>query len=456
MLPQPVSPPEVKDWQTLYTAEKAHWQDLNRSSHIQTPSTVKVLCIFLYMAALIPVFLYINGWTPQLGWNRDTLLLAIAIIAAALIPLYFSSLWHAYLSRLVEDFFRAFYKPSEDFESKDIKRLIKNRVEGIPPASALLQLFNSSMEYPYVVIPEDGQIKPEQKWVKWLGGPANLVINDGIAVYLERGNKFSRVVGSGIVFLERFETVRAIVQLTPQKKEVDLHASTKDGIPISLRARIVFQVGVNPIAHSTPDNRLYPLDPLAIKNAVEKTTLRYRANGNYEESHWYDSIWGQINGPLMKYITCHVLNEFFVTDADKENTLPDLVQKKLFNEVRPKLESFGVKLLELQITEIKPPEEVDQQRLQNWEAMRQSRAVIREGESKAYQLRMTETARAIAQRDLILAIAEGLDKMDQDHLDEQLLLSLSAMLDQSLSDSYTRSLIASDTLETLENLKKLI
>ena len=122
----------------------------------------------------------------------------------------------------------------------------------------------------------------------------------------------------------------------------------------------------------------------------------------------------------------------------------------------PKLEASGIRLLELQITEIKTPEEVDKQRLQNWEALRQSRATVRDGESKAYQLRNIEAARAIAQRDLILAIAEGLDKMDQDHLNETLLLSLSAMLDQSLNDSHTRSLIASDALETLENLKKLL
>jgi len=96
-----------------------------------------------------------------------------------------------------------------------------------------------------------------------------------------------------------------------------------------MKARMVFQLGVNPIANSNPDKRLYPFDPLAVKNAVEKTTLRYKVNGSYEESHWYDSIWGQVSGPLMKYITCHGLDEFFVTAVDQENTLPDLVQKRV-------------------------------------------------------------------------------------------------------------------------------
>jgi hypothetical protein len=95
---------------------------------------------------------------------------------------------------------------------------------------------------------------------------------------------------------------------------------------------------------------------------------------------------------------------------------------------------------------------VDNQRLQNWEAVRQSRAKVIEGASKAYQLRTMETAKAIAQRDLILTIAEGLDKMDQEHLDETLLLAISAILHQNLSDSYTRSQLASDVLDKLENL----
>jgi hypothetical protein len=455
MTTQPTMPP-VEKWQTMYSAEKAHWDDLNRSSHMGTPMMLMTLCVGSSTFAFLAVYAYKKGWIQGLELNWDTLYKLVLIAIVSLIPVFFSWTLLSKLSQRAEEFFTEFYKPPEELETKDIRQLIKRRVQGIPPSPSLVQMFTSSLEYPYVIVPEDGQIKKEHKWVKWLGGPANLVIHDGVAVYLERGNKFSRVVGSGIVFLERFETVRAVVQLTPQKKDVDLQASTKDGIPISLKARIVFQVGVNPISHTTPDNRLYPLDPIAVKKAVEKTTLRYKENVGYEESHWYDSIWGQVNGPLTKYITCHGLDEFFVTDVDKENTLPDLVQKKLFDEVAPKLEAYGVRLLELQITEIKPPEEVDKQRLQNWEALKQSIAKIREGELKAYQHQRMETARAIAQRDLILSIAEGLDKMDQEHLNETLLLSLSSMLDQSLNDSYTRSLIASDALETLENLKKLI
>lgn len=440
-------PSESQNWQRMYTAEKAHWDDLKREGSIILHLVLGSFLATVYVLLFTRFFLAIPlAERVKTKWG---FIFYIAILISSLVlPIVLSVIGFSHLMRFGRLFFESFYKTDDEW---DTRQIIGRRFWGIPPfpPSPI-----STMEYPNVVIPESGQIKPEEKWVKWLGGPANLVIYDGVAVYLERGNKFSRVVGSGVVFLEKFETVHSVVQITPQEKDVELKASTRDGIPIVMKARIVFRIGLTDPLET--DERLYALDPIAVKKAVEKTTLRYTQKDGYQETHWYDSVWTQVNGPIIKYITSHCLDEFFVADQSIENTFQELLQQKLFNEVTPKLEDLGVRLLELQITKIEPPEYIDKQRLQNWEAVRQSNATIKEGELKAYQIRAIETARAIAQRNLILAIADGLDKMDQEHLDEPLLISLSAILDQSLSDSYTRSLIASDALETLENLKKLI
>lgn len=444
MLP---STEEAKNWQSMYTAEKAHWDDLRQIGFIVVPSAIGLFFAVIYAALFVNFII-----DPLLTWSARSTWTFAAYLATVffpiVLPIVLAVIGFSLLMISARKFFEAFYKTDDDFDGRP---LIRRRFLGIPPVPPSPI---PSMEYPYVVIPENGQIKPEQKWVKWLGGPANLVVTDGVAVYLERGNKFSRVVGSGIVFLEKYETVHSVVQITPQKRDDDLKASTKDGIPLVIKARIVFRIGLT--EQDANDKRLYALDPLAVKKAVEKTTLRYGEKHGYEESHWYDSVWGPVNGPIKQYITSHCLDEFFVADQITENTFPELLQQKLFDEVTPKLKDLGVRLLELQITEIRPPEDVDKQRLQTWEAARQSKATVKEGVSKAYQIRTIETARALAQRDLILAIAEGLDKMDQEHLEEPLLISLSAILDQSLSDTYTRSLIANDALDTLENLKKLL
>lgn len=432
---------DTKGWQSLYTSNKSHWEDFELSSKIGNPTLLVFVLIVVFTIAISILY----GWV---GRTKDTVYNISLIAILVLMPLTLSYWGLSRLSHLSEQLFTDFYAPTDEV-SPNVKQLVKNRIQGIPPAPSVLQGIIRSLEYPKIVIREDGQIKPEQRWVKWLGGPANLVISDGIAAYLERGNKFSRVVGSGIVHLERFENIRAIIQLTPQRSEAQLKASTKDGIPIEMKARMVFQVGLEPLSHAEPDNRMYPFDPLAVKLAVEKTTLRWKSDG-YRENHWYDSVWGQVKGPLIKYITSHGLDEFFVIDTDSENTLPELVQKKLFDEVAPKLKSFGVRLLELQITEIKPPEEIDKQRLQNWEAGRKSVEKIKAGATKAYEIRMTQRARARAQRELFLSLAEGLDKLEGEELDEALLEALKTILDQGLNQH-----IGADTRNNLDILRSI-
>jgi hypothetical protein len=49
-----------------------------------------------------------------------------------------------------------------------------------------------------------------------------------------------------------------------------------------------------------------------------------------------------------------------------------------------------------------------------------------------------------------------MEQIDLDRLQETILLSLSGILDQSLSDPMTRTLVTNETLDTLEKLKKLL
>ena len=94
--------------------------------------------------------------------------------------------------------------------------------------------------------------------------------------------------------------------------------------------------------------------------------------------------------------------------------------------------------------------------MNNWEAERQSIATIIDGRAKAFSIRTREEARAEAQRNLILAIAEGLEKNRSKQFAEPLLLSLSGILDESLQDPLARSYLAKESLDTLEKLQKLL
>lgn len=74
------------------------------------------------------------------------------------------------------------------------------------------------------------------------GWHAILVIMDGTALYLERGNCFSRVVGPGVAFLEKYETIKEAVDLRPQTYKNKVEAWTKDGIKVSFITKIVCRI----------------------------------------------------------------------------------------------------------------------------------------------------------------------------------------------------------------------
>lgn len=113
-------------------------------------------------------------------------------------------------------------------------------------------------------------------------------------------------------------------------------------------------------------------------------------------------------------------------------------------------------ILNLQISNINIPEDVKRQRLDTWGAEKQSITTITEGQIKAYGIRTREKARAEAQRDIIAAIAEELEKIEPTHLQESLLMTLSDILNQSLSDPWTRTYITSEALNTLEKINDLL
>ena len=150
------------------------------------------------------------------------------------------------------------------------------------------------------------------------------------------------------------------------------------------------------------------------------------------------------------------MDELFLAEWGPSQMLSQNASKKVFRDLNLGLIEYGARISNLQITNFTIPEEVNQQRIQTWEAERQSLASITVGQTKAYEIREREKARAEAEQEIIASIAKDMEKIDFDRLQETILLSLSGILDQSLSDPFTRTLVTNETLDTLEKLKKLL
>ncbi|MGC1377519.1 MAG: hypothetical protein WA821_14900 [Anaerolineales bacterium] len=440
-------PQNPDDWQTAYTRDDAHRDSDKYGSNSSTPTLLGFLFVFAYACFCAVCFFFFGSYPPLLTW--------IVAVLIVLLPLPFFIVLSIGVSRVASGFFIAFYRPPEDIDPNEI---INNRLSGkskLPPPLNMFVKFKK-------ILVKDGEIDKKDQWPAWsaihLGGPIMLTIFDGSALYLERGNRFSRVVGPGdkVPFLEWYETIKYVVDLRPKVKDGSFDVWTKDGIKISFTVKIECRIG-DPAKYDPDSGLMYPYDPLAVKKAVERYALRWpnRMDGEPSEMNWVDAAWGQTS-VISGYVGSRMLDDLFIADRNRGQILsPDAI-KEIFEKLNKATNGFGVFVTDFQILKIELPKEVDDHQKRYWKAERQSIVTVGEGKAKALNIRTHEKARADAQRDLILAIAEGLDKNVAGKFSEPLLLSFSSMLDENLRDPTVKAYLAKETLDTLEQLQRLL
>jgi len=446
MMPIPTST-EVEIWRTKYEAKKAHEADAKRSDIILLLHIIAILISTTYVTAYIWFYKgkVLIDWLGKNGLMLELILTAIMLIVIS---------WFAFftLFKSATKFFVDLYQPSDD---TDLKSRIQLRFFGVPTIPPPL---DNVWDYPFVLI-KDGKLDPPDRWVTWLGGPAKLVIFDGCALYLERGNRFSRVVGPGmpLPFLDRTETVKAVVDLRPQVRLGRVSTWTKDGIRIQMEVRMECQIGLEGMTKASSENLIYPYGPISVKKAIERTAVRFDQEKKcLVESDWGDGIWGQVRGFLASYVASHSVDGLFMAGIGNGQILSQNVSDNICQELNAKLSDYGARLLSLQIVNVTIPDDVNAQRIQVWGARKQSVIAITGGQAKAYEILAREKARAEAERDLIEGIADGLAGIDPSKYHEVLVLSLSGILDQSLGDFELRPYIAGETLESLKKLRELL
>jgi regulator of protease activity HflC (stomatin/prohibitin superfamily) len=449
-------PEKPDDWQTAYTRDQAHHDSEKYGNNFSAPLLLGFLVALAY-ACFCAARFFLSGAYPLL-------LLGPLAILIVLLPLLFFGLMLNGAFRLASNFLVEFYQPPEEL---DPSKIINNRLFGKSKLPPPLNMF-SQFKY---ILAKDGEIANPDHWPAWsacnLGGPIMPIVFDGCALYLERGNRFSRVVGPGhqVPFLEWFETIKYVVDLRPKVKEAGFDVWTKDGIKVKFSIKIECRIG-DPAKHDPASSLMYPYDPQAVKKAIERYALRWpkRFEGEPEEFTWVDAAWGQVTGIVPSYVGSRMLDDLFIADRMRGQILSPEAIKEIFEKLNKATNGFGVFITDFQILKIEIPKEVEDRQKDRWKAERQSIATIVEGKAKALSIRTQQKARADAQRDLILAIADGLEKNinrdenegDKERFIEPLLLSFSGVLDESLRNPLLRANLAKDTLEVLEKLQNML
>lgn len=454
-LPPPANN-DPSQWQAKYKAKDAHAADGKRRGAISMVSSTALFISTLY----VTTYLWSHYAATIVDWvGKIGILFLLGLVAVVLMLI--TAAIRKLLFRAAISFFDRLYERDE-FDSDAAER-IRLRFSGIPPTPPPLRRFDA-FKYPFVLI-RDGRVDPKKDWIRWLGGPARLLIFDGNAIYVERGNKFSRVIGpsNSLPFLDATERVRAVVDLHPRVlvKPAGIKAWTKDGILVQMDVRLECQIGVEGMTEATSKGLLYPYGPISVKKAVEKTPVRFdQEKKRLTEIEWPDKVWGSVQGVLATYIFSHTLDELFLAESSGHRGTDQVHSRDMtatwLENLNAGLREGGTRLLSLQITNVRPVDpEVNEKRVKYWEAMKQSAVTVSEGEAKAHGILAYEKARAEAERDLIDAIVNGLRTTDISGYDDQLILSLSGILNQSLSKDLGLYL-PGETLESYKKLRELL
>jgi hypothetical protein len=297
------------------------------------------------------------------------------------------------------------------------------------------------------------ELDPADHWGRWQGGPANMVINDGYAVYVELGNFFLRTRGPRLPLpeLDARETIKAIVDLKPQYLEFSTHAWTKDGIKVELKTRIVARIGADYSPDAPITRQLFPFNPLSVRQAVEYTAVRER-DRKLSEVDWRDGAIGRITGLIGHHISMYRLDELYLTERGDGQILSAAVLEQLCQTANIGLRNNGIHLTSIQITETQIPEDVYGQRLDVWKSGKDSVITRIHAQANAYETRVMETARARAQRDLIVSITRSLAAIPPTQLCEAAQLSMAKILDRGLRDPLVKGMLSDDTQDLLKDL----
>jgi len=460
---------EHTNWQKLYLPEESHWQDLKRVGKFILPIVILVFFATIYTIG-ITVFHFEDWFTTSNNQFSYYMLLA-RIFIVIFLPSIAAIAGLRFIFKQTMEFMLAMYQPEE---GENLKPLIRRRLLGIPPFPPPL---NTLLKYPFIVIKEPNL--EENHWARWFGGPATLVIYDGVALYLERGNRFSRIVGPGapMPLLERYERIKEIIDLRPQIKIDSVMPWTKDGIRIKLTIRAEIQIDASPDALEKSAKFRYPFDPLAVKGAVEYSSVKL-VNGKLQDVSWIEGAWGTITGSVNAFVAGHSLDELFLAPQNEnsgnsnhnthinqhnsqiaeniEQILSLKILTQVINGIQASLQKNGIKVLGLQITNFEVPEKVRELRTRYWESIKQKTSAQRNSRAEAEHIRSREQAHAEAQRTMLMTITKRLENIDPDDLTEPLILSLSGILDQGLDDPIVRPLIAKEAFAVLDRMRKLL
>jgi regulator of protease activity HflC (stomatin/prohibitin superfamily) len=280
------------------------------------------------------------------------------------------------------------------------------------------------------------------------------VIRVGVAnaAVMQTTTQFSRVIGPGVSFSKRMESVKAVVDLHTQSRfTASAKAQTKDGVPIEASLFCLFRIAPDEAPGSRRDDFRYP------EENIRQVIYHQAGLAEEDESFSWDQFALQTVVACFKEIIDHYsLDELFAPHD------PDLVPRqevvtRLNEEARRKLKRQNIELLFAGFGTLKLPPSITQQRIESWRTRWVAQAMEMEAASETDAERLRQEARAAGQWDLVqsmvnsLSAAQSLSGIESaDLITWQLLHAMETMS----ADPMLRPLVPQETVNALLSIRE--
>ncbi|MCL4298569.1 MAG: SPFH/Band 7/PHB domain protein [Anaerolineae bacterium] len=265
--------------------------------------------------------------------------------------------------------------------------------------------------YPFAVISE-GKVRDtdQRKFIanRQLGGPGKIIIQNDSAVVLERYGRISRVEGPGLVFLDRSERIREILDLRPQVRTIPAaRAYTKDGIAVDTEISVRFQIRCGSPCLEKP----YPASKAALEQAARAEARRIADSGLPGRFDWKGRVMGNVDSTLREIVAGKSLDQLF-EPADLNKDPRQEIGQEMLDRLRQQSASFGVHVLDVMLGPFKPVDpSIERQMRAAWQSGRNAEDRVEEAHGQAQTMLARETAYAYAQLEMMLAIDRGFQKL---------------------------------------------
>ena len=212
-----------------------------------------------------------------------------------------------------------------------------------------------------------------------------------------------RAAGPGFIRLDQGESIKKYIDLRRHIRGETASAVTRDGIPLEARVNIIFQVKQSEEDHPNDDLE-FPYDRSSVLWVSQLNTY------NQENSirPWSEQLAPQAATYMISEIAQYTLDEL-----SQDRTIFSGIAQRVRRQLRAEFDDWGIKIINVNVSPVKLPDDILEQRLDNWRAPLQSQILTEAAKGNAEIFLRIKQAKAKAQVEIIENTIKSINDMHQ-------------------------------------------